>query len=210
MLQSTRKILIAAAASLSLMSCEEHLTTLDSSKEVGYIVLANNDIVSPQGYDGSRHHAIGVIFHVSGDTAYAVCARECQAAPFSLSGVSVDGISKSTSDMKGFENTVAIITSGKARSEAVDEILALRDPAWYLPSAGELRALSMSLPAVERSMAAIGGDPFANDYYLSSTEDGSSASSSDMYCYCVSVRNGYTASTMKSEPHLVRAFMRFK
>lgn len=200
---------IAAMTALSLLSCEEHQALPDTSKGVGNIILANNAIVAPESYDRESGNAVGVIYHVSGDTAYVVCVRECGTLSFSNDDQAIDGISKSTYDYKGFENTVAILAEKDITSDAVSEIENLPN-AWYLPSAGELRTLSSNLPVVERSLRIVGGEPFYDEYYLSSTEDGSTQSSSEMFVYCVNVRNGYLASTRKSEPKRVRPFMRFK
>ena len=61
---------------------------------------------------------------------------------------------------------------------------------WALPSAGELRALSENLPVVRRAMEIVGGDPFSDGQYLSSSQDGATSESEQMYYFSVSLRNG--------------------
>ena len=198
----------AALLALLMSSCEDHCVTMDSTKSVGNVVLANNEIISPASFDPNRHVAVGIIFLVREDTAFVVSTHEEGLLAFSEETKSVDGLSSNPFDLAGFENSVAIMASG-IWSEAMESIYD-RGLGWYLPSAGELKALSMSLNAVERSMSAIGGDTFANDLYLSSTEDGSSSLSKDMYCVCVNVRNGYSASSPKQKAHRTRAVMRLQ
>lgn len=203
--------IIAACVAMSFPSCEDHVPEriLDSTKNVGNILLSNGSIVSPENAGKAAYNAIGVIYHTSGDTAYVVSVRECGLSSFSDDSVSVQGISKSTTDMMGFENTVAIMASS-ITSDAVNRVTGIESPAFYVPSAGELRALARNIATVERSMAAVHGDPFDNAPYLSSTEDGSSQSSSRFFCYCVNVYNGYVSSTAKSSLHNLRAFSKFK
>ena len=199
---------ITACMSLMLCSCEEHSVAMDSTKSVGNVLLANNEIISPLSYDPNIHDAVGVIFLVREDTAFVVSSREEGSLSFSDDAASVDGISHSPYDFAGFENSVAIMASA-IQSDAVEHI-AMNGMGWYLPAAGELKALAFSLYTVENSMRTIGGDGFANDLYLSSTEDGSSTDSKDLYCLCVNIRNGYMASSPKSQRHRTRAVMRFK
>ena len=199
---------LTALLALLLSSCEEHYITMDSTKTVGNVLLSNNEIISPASFDPSRHVALGIIFLVREDTAFVISTHEEGMLAFSEETGNVNGLSSNPFDLAGFENSVAILSSG-IWSEAM-ECIYDRGLGWYLPAAGELKALSLSLPVVERSMKAIGGDSFANDLYLSSTEDGSSSLAKEMYCVCVNVRNGYSASSPKQMAHRTRAVMRLR
>lgn len=210
-MRSLYSIILAALVTSFLPSCESHVSerVLDSTKSIGNILLENGAIVSPGNIGNAACNAVGVIYHTSGDTAFVVSVRECGLASFSDDSVTVNGISRSASDMMGFENTVAIMASSIA-SDAVRKVSSIDGTAFYIPSAGELRALAKNIATVERSMVAVQGDPFCNTPYLSSTEDGSSQSSSRFFCYCVNVYNGYVSSVAKSSLHNLRAFSKFK
>jgi len=59
-------------------------------------------------------------------------------------------------------------------------------------------------------MQRIGGDEFTNSQYLSSTQDGSSSESEQMYYLSVTLRNGFITSTIKSKPGRVRPVLRIR
>ena len=67
---------MAVAVMGGLASCEEHTDEYDGSLKVGNILLADNSIVSPQGYDSKNQTAVGVIFYASRDTALVVSRYE--------------------------------------------------------------------------------------------------------------------------------------
>ena len=124
----------------------------------------------------------------------------------SVSGVVNDAVSKC-----GTENTAAIVASG-INSPAVESVLHYPSPVsgWVLPSAGELRALSANRCAVETAMRIIEGDAFSNSQYVSSSQDGSSSESEQMYYLSVSLANGFVTSTVKTSPGAVRPVMRIR
>ena len=124
----------------------------------------------------------------------------------SVSGVVNDAVSKC-----GTENTAAIVASG-INSPAVESVLRYPSPlsGWVLPSAGELRALSANRCAVETAMRIIEGDAFSNSQYVSSSQDGSSSESEQMYYLSVSLANGFVTSTVKTSPGAVRPIMRIR
>jgi hypothetical protein len=66
------------------------------------------------------------------------------------------------------------------------------------------------LPVVENSMRMIGGEPFSDGQYVSSTQDGSSSESEQMYYLSVAVRSGFVTSTIKTTPGRVRPVLRIR
>ena len=52
-----------------LTSCEEHTDEYDGSLRVGNILLADNSVVSPQGFDSNCDKAVGGIVYTNRDTA---------------------------------------------------------------------------------------------------------------------------------------------
>ena len=67
---------IALISVLAMASCEEHTDIYDSSIKVGNILLSDNTVVSPYGYDRDSHMAVGVIFYTNEDTALVVGTKK--------------------------------------------------------------------------------------------------------------------------------------
>jgi hypothetical protein len=59
-------------------------------------------------------------------------------------------------------------------------------------------------------MRIIEGDAFSNSQYVSSSQDGSSSESEQMYYLSVSLANGFVTSTVKTSPGAVRPVMRIR
>ena len=70
--------------------------------------------------------------------------------------------------------------------------------------------MSANLFVVRHSMEVIGGDAFSDGQYLSSSQDGASSESEQMYYYSVSLRNGFVTSTVKTTPARVRPVLRIR
>ena len=68
-------LMMAVAVMGGMTSCEEHSDEFDGSLRVGNILLADNSVVSPQGYDADGQQAVGVIFYCNRDTALRAMTR---------------------------------------------------------------------------------------------------------------------------------------
>ena len=69
-------LMMAVAVMGGVTSCEEHTDEYDGSLRVGNILLADNSVVSPQGYDAEGKQAVGVIFYCNRDTALVISTHE--------------------------------------------------------------------------------------------------------------------------------------
>lgn len=185
-------LMIAVAVMGGVTSCEEHTDEYDGSLRVGNILLADNSVVSPQGYDAAGKQAVGVIFYCNRDTALVISTHELGSYAYADSLGTVGSVDSDSRTLCGAENTAALLVS-EIPTPAAEAVAAFRSPmaSWALPSAGELRALAAMLPVVENSMRIIGGDPFDDGQYLSSTQDGSTSESEQMYYLSVAVRSGF-------------------
>ena len=192
-------------------SCEEHTDEYDGSLRVGNILLADNSVVSPQGFDSNCDKAVGVIFYTNGDTALVVSTHELGDYAYADSLGSVGSVDNDSHTMCGAENTAALLVS-EISTPAAEAVAGYLTPqtSWALPSAGELRALAALRPVVERSMEIVGGEPFADGQYVSSTQDGSTSESEQMYYLSVAVRSGFVTSTIKTTPGRVRPVLRIR
>ena len=204
-------LMTAVAVMGGVTSCEEHTDEYDGSLRVGNILLADNSVVSPQGYDAEGKQAIGVIFYCNRDTALVISTHELGSYAYADSLGTVGSVDSDSRTLCGAENTAALLVS-EIPTPAAEAVAAFRSPmaSWALPSAGELRALAAMLPVVENSMRIIGGDPFDDGQYLSSTQDGSTSESEQMYYLSVAVRSGFVTSTIKTTPGRVRPVLRVR
>ena len=202
---------IAVISALATASCEEHVDIYDSSIRVGNVLLSDNTVVSPYGYDRDSHMAVGVIFYANEDTALVVGTKELGRHAYADSIGTVSNVGNDVFSLCGAENTAAILSS-TLHSPAVEAVKSFRSPisGWVLPSAGELRALSRNLAVVSGSMKAVGGDAFTARQYVSSSQDGSSSDSERMYYYSVSLENGFVTSVLKSTEGCVRPVLRIR
>ena len=204
-------LMMAVAVMGGVTSCEEHTDEYDGSLRVGNILLADNSVVSPQGYDAEGKQAIGVIFYCNRDTALVISTHELGSYAYADSLGTVGSVDSDSRTLCGAENTAALLVS-EIPTPAAEAVAAFRSPmaSWTLPSAGELRALAAMLPVVENSMRIIGGEPFDDGQYLSSTQDGSTSESEQMYYLSVAVRSGFVTSTIKTTPGRVRPVLRVR
>lgn len=194
---------------LGLVSCENHTDEFDNSPKVGSILLSDGTVVSSEGFKADGLSAVGVIFYVKRDTILVVGTKELESYAYADSLVTISGVTNDYTSLCGTENTAAIMASGIA-SPAVNAVnkYATYFSSWALPSAGELRALSASLPIVSRTMKLIRGDDFQSRQYVSSSGDGTSSGSEQMYYYSVSLQSSYVTSTIKTTSGLVRPILR--
>ena len=203
---------MTAVCLLAVVSCEEHTEIYDNRVSVGNILLSDNTLISPYGYDKDCHLAVGVVFYTNKDTALVVGLRELGEYQYTDSLGTVSSVTNDDYSKRGVENTAAIMADEEMYSPAVEAVMQYSSPVsgWALPSAGELRALAANLPIVRHSMGIVGGDAFSDGQYLSSSQDGSSAESEQMYYYSVSLRNGFVTSTVKTTPGRVRPVLRIR
>ena len=203
---------MTAVCLLAVVSCEEHTDIYDNRVSVGNILLSDNTLISPYGYDKDCHMAVGVVFYTNKDTALVVGLRELGEYQYSDSLGTISSVTNDDYSKCGVENTAAIMAAEDMYCPAVEAVMQYSSPVsgWALPSAGELRALSANLPVVRRAMEVVGGDDFSDGQYISSSQDGSSSESEQMYYYSVSLRNGFVTSTVKTTPSRVRPVLRLR
>lgn len=194
-----------------MSSCDERPVETDTSWTVGNILLSDNTVISPLGYDKDSQTAVGVIFYANGDSVFVVGTKELGKYIYSDSIGSIASVTNDTYTLCGTENTAAIMASD-FRCPAVDAVNGFASPVkgWALPSAGELKMLSKNFNIVRSSMAVIGGDAFSSEQYLTSSQDGASTESQQQYYYAVSLTNGFVTSVNKTNASMVRPILRIR
>ena len=117
---SVLKYLFDDECLMALVSCEEHTDIYDNRVSVGNILLSDNTLISPYGYDKDCHQAVGVVFYTSRDTALVVGLRELGEYEYTDSMATVSGVKNDAYSMCGAENTAAIMASEDLYSPAVE------------------------------------------------------------------------------------------
>ena len=193
-----------------LTSCDEHSDIYDNTLKIGNIYLSNDRIVSPEGYNPDTDDAVGVIFYVNEDTALVVGKQEMGNYIYSDSLGTIPNVVNDAVSLSGMQNTAAIRASEFAKHfpalEALETNIS-KVTGWSLPAAGDLRALSVTLDPVSRSMALIGGDDFSREQYFSTSQDGTTSSTEQENYYTISLTSGYVTSTHKWEKSRVRLIL---
>lgn len=201
-------------AVLGFQSCSEHEVIEDfyGHVSVGSILLSNNSILSNAAdYDSSSMEAIGVVMYTTHDSIWVVYNKELGQYAYLDTLMSVADVSSDLYALCGKENTAALLRSDRVSpaARAVSDIdTSVKN--WSLPSIGELSVLSANLPVIEESMSAIDGDSFLATQYVSSSQDGSSTNTEQIYAYVITLQSGYVASMLKTEPGEVRPVLRMK
>lgn len=209
-----KQIIFSLYSLLSLLfiaSCSSHEDPWYGNTRVGSILLSENVSISPDRFDGNTMTAIGVVIGTRHDSIWVVSMKDMGQEAYLDTLAKVDAVSSSLSSLNGRENTAALLQSDfRSAAATVASNYSAAVKGWSLPSVGELRMLSSALPIVERSMAIAGGDPFLSYPYLSSTQDGSSEETEEIYACCVTLQTGYVSSMMKTSKALVRPVLRLK
>lgn len=189
------------------VACEEHDPIIDNRMRVGAVLLENNTLVMPENIPEGINPA-GVVCYIHGDTAVAVGLHELGTYPFSVDLSTINGTENDINSLAGVENTAALFLDGGCQAAEVAVQNGTNLTGWYLPAAGELRLLAANKVAVENTLRQLGADLLSDEQYVSSTQDGTNSNNTLLYYYAVSMKTGYATSTIKSEPHRVRAMIR--
>lgn len=214
-----RDILLFSLAMLCTMlmcvgnSCSEHIDDVEHfNVAVGDILLDNNKIIQKSSYETSMK-AVGVVMHVSNDSVWVVSSKDLGQKAYLDTLMNVSNVSSTLTSLSGKENTASLLLSGRV-SEAAEAATSLDNETsvygWFLPSIGELRILSNNLDRVQETLNVIGGDGFSSAPYVSSSQDGSSSETENLYAYCITLQSGLVSSLLKTERGQVRAVLRMK
>ncbi|MBP5206076.1 MAG: fibrobacter succinogenes major paralogous domain-containing protein [Bacteroidales bacterium] len=148
---------------------------------VGDILCTDNTIVKPGDWPVAGKAALGVVFHVDGTGLHGWAVHlndQSTSITWGGYGTDIPGLSNynisrgALADTAGYANTLAIRTFGDASTYPAAWAVDL-DNGWYLPAAGQLRALYGELPTLNTSLLTAGGTQFPMSglwYYWSSTE----------------------------------------
>lgn len=164
--------------------------TINTSANVGDILLNDNSWVSPNDFNSETMTAKGVIFHVdeTGQHGWAVNLHhenEGYALAWSVYNqggnsynVDIENLPNYTSydaalsDTAGYQNTTAIRAAMDYQIFHVASQVNLME-GWYVPACGQLAVLMQNLTTVNSSLATVNGTEIPTKWIWSSTEYGS-------------------------------------
>ena len=218
-----RKLIYILSLCMAVLvcSCEEHIVPVDLTLRVGNIYRADGSIVPPAHHrvEGeTAPEAVGVVVSVGEDGAdYSALVMSLHDLPGSYWFAAETGKTDVSSDTKlfnGKENTATLLYeyADNDKLDPMGAIMAASYTAgniagWHLPSVGEMRSVIQGKYTIRESIRIVGGDDFCNEWYLTSTVDGSSDETAEMYNYCVIMPEGRVVSELKTQTHKVRPFL---
>lgn len=201
----------------SLMaSCDKHEDLIDYTLKVGNIYCMDGTIVPPGEFPDMGKQAVGVVVRVGEKEedyqAIVVGLRDIGMAAYADTLYTIRSVSSDITLFNGKHNTAALMNeyTGEERLNPGAAIKCTNYTCgnisgWHLPSVAEVKAAGNG--TVRRSIEIAGGATFKEDWYMTSTIDGSSEETTVNYNFCINMAEGRVVSSYKTEAHLVRPFL---
>lgn len=216
-----KRLLMMLMAVVTLAGCDEHEAVVDLSLKVGNVYRMDGSIVPPLHHKKQLNEApqaVGVVVAVGGpedNYSALIMGLEDLDDKYWYSAKSAE--TSASSDLYAFngkENTTKLLTeyTEDAELDPLGAVMAATYTAggitgWHLPSVGEMKAVVKNRLVIRETLHGLGADEFRDEWYLSSTVDGSSDETAVMYNYCIIMPEGRVVSELKTLPHRVRPFM---
>ena len=199
-----------------MASCDKHEDLTDYTLKVGIIYCMDGTIVPPGEFPGMGKQAVGVVVRVGekeeDSQAIVVGLRDIGMAAYADTLYTIRSVSSDITLYNGKHNTAALMNE-YTEEERLNPGAAIKCAnytcgdinGWHLPSVAEVKAAGNG--AVRRSIDIAGGAAFKEDWYMTSTIDGSSEETTVNYNFCINMAEGRVVSSYKTEAHLVRPFL---
>lgn len=208
-------------AALFMVACDEHEEVVDLTLKVGNVYRMDGSIVPAQHHKQQLDEApqpVGVMVAVGGEeddySALIMGLYDLEGEYWFSAKTAETDVSRDLEAFDGKENTTMLLSEYQDDEELdpMGAIMAATYAAggitgWHLPSVGEMAAVVRNRSIVRNTLNMLGADDFQNEWYLTSTVDGSSSETAIMYNYCVIMPEGRVWSENKTKPHRVRPFM---
>lgn len=207
--------------SLFFSSCEKDDEEITNSLSSGNIYCSDGSTIHPSNYKGSNKKAVGVIFWVnteentSGTKALAVGLEDLGSALWADTLVAVPNVSVDLFAFDGGSNTASIISWGIDESRKTTAITnaynysPLGVVGWFVPSHGEAKYFYSQKAIIESSFEICGGNNF-KEWYWTSTQDGSGNDNSKLNALVISLKEGNSTVSKKSNLFAVRPIIAIK
>lgn len=216
-----RYLWIILISSFIISSCTKHEEPIDTSFQVGNILLANGSVVHPSQYDCEKDNAIGVVFWCNdgskdnNDKGYAVAIRDLGEGLLIDSNDNIANVSEDENKFDGLSNTVSIVQF--ARKDSIDcaaaEMAINYNPGmsgWYIGSVAQQKEISKNKYKVYDSFNLIKNSESFSGWYWTSTENGSGQETSQIAAYTISLENGSVTSSNKKDKYKIRPIITIK
>lgn len=212
------KKLLFFAVLAALASCDEHVIPVDWSDREGNIYCTDGSIVPYSTLDDSGKVPAGVVVKVGSETdgfqALVIALEDIGQYAYADSLYNIANVTTDITSFDGKHNTATLLVEGVKEAAfnpqaamAAAGYSASGITGWHLPSVAELKAANKA--GVQNILKQL-GEPFRQDWYISSTVDGTGVGTAINYNYCVSMTEGRVVSSFKTEAHVVRPFLLIK
>lgn len=214
-------IILTVFMCITTIGCEEHLEPVDLSLKIGNIYRTDGTIVPidyhlAQGKDSPE--AVGVVCAVGEKkdnyNALVVALNDLGNEYYFANDTVATKASSDLELFNGKENTAALLAE-YGENENLSPMGAVMATAytagniagWHLPSVAELYSIVKNKGIIISSIKQVGGEDFEDEWYLTSTVDGTSDNTSLFYNYCIIMPEGRRVSDFRTSSHKVRPFL---
>ena len=216
-----RHYIMALLAICTMVACDEHEEVVDLTLKVGNVYRVDGSIVPPKHHRqqlDNAPQAVGVVVAVGGEednySALVMALHDLDDKYYFTAKSTETSAGTDLEAFNGKENTTTLISEYK-EDEELDPLGAImcaiysagNITGWHLPSIGEMKAVVKNRLPIRDALHTIGAEEFKDEWYLSSTVDGSSDETAIMYNYCIIMPEGRVVSELKTQVHKVRPFM---
>ena len=172
---------VCVGNTISLQAINDDSSASALSVSIGDILCSDGCVLPLSDWSTSGKTAIGVVFYVDSTGEHGLAVHlfdQGSNIKWSLLTMDIPSLTNyaigrdASSDFDGFANTQIIRSTGNANSYPAAWLVDFEN-GWFLPAAGQLNMLYVSLFSVNNSLIAIGGSPFSTTapfWYWSSTE----------------------------------------
>ena len=216
-----RHFILSLLAASVLAACDKHEEVVDLTLRVGNVYRMDGTIVPPEHHKRQQQEApqaVGVIVAVGqdGDNYSAlVMGLHDLDGKYWYSGKSAEtGAGTDLDAFNGKENTTTLLTeyTEDADLDPMAAIMAATYTAggitgWHLPSVGEMKAVVSNRLTIRGTLHSLGYDEFRDEWYQTSSVDGTSDETAVLYNYCIIMPEGRVVSELKTQEHRVRPFL---
>lgn len=216
-----KKVYYICILACLLFSCAKHEEVINTDFQIGNILCADGRVLHPTLFNKNKDSAVGVVFWTNPgdpkikDMGYAVALEDLGNC---ILIDSFENISSVTEDEKAFDgaaNTAAILNFGITKeidtpaATKASEYIPNGLSGWFIPSAAQAKALSLSIIKVNSTLDFLGAT-HCSGWYWTATEDGTGKETPNMYALISSISEGRISVANKKSSNKLRLIIAIK